>query len=91
MLRYTVVGRGVKCIDDAVTAYLVDLTVPAPARPAPRNPRIWDSECGPGTKEAASIQTAPPASQGLSCAGFGVDSIWLGGGGVIRTGVPKSV
>jgi|GEM_PF-207024 alpha/beta hydrolase fold. len=32
---HTVVGRGVKCIDDAVTAYLVDLTVPAAGTSCP--------------------------------------------------------
>lgn len=32
---HTVVGRGVACIDDAVTAYLVDLTVPAAGTSCP--------------------------------------------------------
>lgn len=32
---HTVVGRGVTCIDDAVTAYLVDLTVPAAGTSCP--------------------------------------------------------
>lgn len=32
---HTVVGRGVPCIDDAVTAYLVSLTLPAPGTSCP--------------------------------------------------------
>ena len=32
---HTVVGRGVPCVDNAVTSYLVDLTAPAPNTSCP--------------------------------------------------------